>query len=246
MITVKIEGMAALQARLSGMEKQIPFAASRALNNMGFKANAEIKEEMKNIFEGGPTPFSLRAFKIDKANKNKLIVTVGLRNDGGYEKALSHLFTGGTRQWKKLEGYMRSSGMLPSGYMAVPGEKFPMDSRGNMRRTQLAEMLGVLKSSIRNLRIDYTRARDYNSNKISKVIGFFVVLPTAKSHLHPGIYRRIEQGKYKSHIQPYIMFVKPGRWRRFIDLKKIGQQTVEKHWEKEFASELQAAMATAK
>jgi hypothetical protein len=246
MITVKLEGMAALQARLTGLQRQIPFAASKALNNVAFKVNAEVKDEMKRTFKGGATAFALQSFRVEKASKQSLLATIGLRKDGRYEKAFSHLFTGGTRQWKKLEGFMRSSGMLPSGYMVVPGEQCPLDARGNLKRQQLSEMLGVLKSSIRNLRIDYTRARDYNQNKNAKLIGFFVIPPGAKSHLHPGIYRRIEQGSYRSHVQPYIMFVKPGKWRRFIDLKAIGEKVVSQHWQTEFDRELSKAMRSSR
>lgn len=262
MITVKIDGLNATKARLEGMQKQIRYAASRALNSIAFSVNAEIKEEMKRSFKGGPTAFTLRAFRIERATRDNLTARVVLREDsseGGttYAKALRHLFSGGTRDWKKVEGALRGCGLVPDGYMIVPGKDCPLDSRGNIKRTQFAEMFGVLRSSIRNLRLDYTRARDRGMGR-SKQIGFFVIMPGARSHLYPGIYRRIDQSsanatmlkskrtQYKSGIQPYIMFVKPGRWRQFIDLQRLGEQVVSKRWQPEFERELTAALASAR
>lgn len=249
MIKVKIEGLDKTIARISGLGKQVDYAASRALNSMAFKVNAEIKTQMQARFKGGATPYTLRAFKVEKATKHNLVASVSLREDapeGGtsYTKALRHLFTGGTRQWKKLEGWLRGRGLLPAGYMIVPGSKIALDSRGNIRRTQLNEMLGVIGSNIRNLRVAYKRHA--GSSKKSKDIGFFVIMPGAKSHLHPGIWRRIEHGDYSTVVQPYIMYVKPGSWGQFINLQKIGEQIVSQHWQPEFNKEFTAAMQSAR
>lgn len=244
MITVKIEGLQATMANLAGLQKQVRYAAGRALNNVAFKANAEIKDEMKRIFEGGVTPWVQRAFRVDRAARDSLTAVVALRDDQNYSKTLRHLFTSGTRQWKLLEGWLRARQLIPAGMMAVPGDAIALDARGNIRKAQLDEMLGVLGSSIRNLRVQYKRD---SRNKARKDIGFFVVLPgsTAAKHLHPGIWRRMETGS-TSKPQPYVMYVRRGRWRQFINLHQIGSRTVAKHWRTEFDAELTKALANAK
>lgn len=246
MLKVRIEGMDALRASINGQAKQIPFAASKALNTLAFASNARIKDEMQSIFKGGATPFSLRSFKIDKAQKDRLTVEVSLREDvpdGGasYSKALRHLFTGGTRDWKKVEGYLRSAGLIPNGMMVVPGDACPLDSRGNMKKTALSELLGVVRSNIKNLSV----LRKSGKGKSPKAIGYFVILSSDKTKLHPGIWKRITTGS-SSGVKPIIMFVHPGKWRKFIDLQSIGRQVVDSSWKVEFSRELENAIKTEK
>lgn len=246
MIKVKIEGLDKTLAHIAGMQKQVKFAASKALNTVAFAVNAEIKEEMQRVFKGGATPYTLRAFRVDKAARDNLTAVVRLRDDapnGGtsYTKSLRHLFTSGTRQWKKVEGLLRGMKAIPDGLMAVPGSGARLDRRGNMYLTDLREMFGVLKSSIRNTRV----FRHTGRGKKEKNIGYFVVLPGVATKLHPGIWKRIETGS-SSVVLPMIMYVKRGQWRQFIDLQKIGQHVVDRKWRPEFAKEFDAAMRTAR
>lgn len=246
MITVKVEGMQALQAHIAGLGKQVRYAASRALNTVAFKANDEIKQDMQRVFQGGATPYTLRAFRVDKATRDNLTAVVRLRDDapaGGtsYTKALRHLFTSGTRQWKKVEGLLRGMKAIPDGMMAVPGSAARLDRRGNMYLADLREIFGVLKSSIRNTRV----FRHTGRGKREKHVGYFVVLPGAQTKLHLGIWKRIETGS-SSVVQPMIMYVKRGQYRQFIDLQKIGQRTADRHWQPAFMKEFDAAMRSAK
>jgi hypothetical protein len=246
MIKVEIKGLEKTLAHLAGMQKQVKFAASKALNNAAFKVNDDIKKEMQRVFQGGASPYTLRAFRIDKATRDNLTAVVRLRDDspqGGasYTKALRHLFTSGTRQWKKVEGLLRGMKAIPDGMMAVPGSAARLDRRGNMYLADLREIFGVLKSSIRNTRV----FRHTGRGKREKHVGYFVVLPGAATKLHPGIWKRIETGS-SSVIQPMIMYVKRGQWRQFIDLQRIGRDVVNKHWQADFLRELDAAMGSAR
>ena len=247
MIKVAVKGLEQLQRTLDGMQKQVRYATSRALNNVAYKVNAELKSEMQHRFKGGATAYTLRSFKIDKSNKENLTAVISMRSDaptGGtsYVKSLGHLFAGGTRQWKKLEGWLRGKGILPDGYMAVPGAMAPLDMRGNMKRRQLGEMTALLTAKDKRDRIGLTR---WQNGKVGKDIGFFVIKPGAKSHLPPGVWRRIETGR-TSAVQPYIMFVKPGNWQQFIDMRKVAERIVSAHWHKEFDKEITAALRSAR
>ena len=246
-LSVSIDGLETIKARLIGKQKQIPYAASRALNTLAFSANADIKTEMQRVFKGGATPYTLRAFKVDKATKEILVAMVSLRTDtpnGGtaYTKALSHLFTGGTREWKRIEGLLRGLALIPAGMMIVPGAACPLDSRGNMRKSALDELLGVIRANVRNLRV-FRRAG--KTSKQQKGIGYFVILPGDKTHLQPGIWKRIETGS-GSVVKPMILYVRRGHWNQFIDLQKIGTAVVGRLWQAEFDRELANAMASAR
>jgi hypothetical protein len=245
-ISLNITGLDAVKAQLGAMAKQANFAASRALNTTAFAVNASLKREMQQVFKGGATPYTQRAFAIDKATKSNLVATVALRNDspaGGtpYAKALGHLFTGGTREWKKLEGYLRGSKLMPSGLMAVPGSACPLDARGNIRQAALTEMLGVLRANRSNLRV----YRKTGAGKAQKAVGYFAIQHGTKASLHPGIYKRVETGT-TSTLDPMVMFVHPGKWRKFIDLQKLATEVVAKTFNAEFNKELSAALGSAR
>ena len=246
MIDIQITGLEDVKKMLGTLGKQADFAASRALNTTAFKINTDVKTEMNRVFAGGATPYTLRAMKVEKSTKQTLTTSVKLRTDGPsggtpYEQALRHLFTGGGREWKKLEGYLRKRGLMPAGQMAVPGHGATMDKRGNMSRVELREMLGSLSSSKPGMRT-YRRS---GGGKQTKAIGYFVILPGVRSHLKPGIYKRIETGK-SSAVVPMVMFVRPGTYRQFIDLQRIGAQAVQATFAPEFYKELRYALETAK
>lgn len=246
MLNITITGLDAVKARLGSLSKQVDYAASRALNNAAYAINAQIKQEMQHTFKGGATAFTLRAFRVDRASAKSLVATVALRDDvpeGGtsYSKALRHLFNSGTRDWKKLEGYLRAVNLIPPGMMAVPGKGAPLDARGNMRRSSLVEMLGVIRSNIRNVRV-YRRT---GRGKAQKAVGYFVVLLADRSRLHPGIYKRIETGS-SSGISPIIMFVRRGQWRRFIDIRRLGAEVVQRTFARDFDAELAKAVRSAR
>lgn len=245
-VEVKVQGLDEIKRQLGRFAKQADFAGSKALNTTAFAINARIKSEMQSVFKGGPSPYALRAFNVEKSTKSNLHAAVRLRADspeGGasYTKALRHLFTSGARDWKKLEGYLRGRNLMPAGMMAVPGSGCPLDARGNIRRSALREMLGSLSSSRPGMRT-YRRT---GGGKTTKAVGYFVILPSARSHLQPGIYKRVET-KDSSGISPMVMYVKPGSYRKFIDLEVIGNEVVTKMFRSEFDRELIAALGSAK
>ncbi|CAM8658406.1 hypothetical protein MCEMIEM13_01512 [Comamonadaceae bacterium] len=245
-VSIKVEGLDRAIARIGSAAKQANFAASRALNTTAFAVNDRLKKEMASTFQGGATAYSLRAFKIEKANKGNLTAIVSLRTDTGgaslpYSKALAHLFTGGRRSFKKLEGWLRSRSLLPNGLTVAPGSGMPLDRYGNMRQADLTEMLGVIGNQRRNLQV----YRKSGAGKSLKAIGYFVALPGDRSGKHPGIYKRINTGT-GSGVQAMVLYINPVNYRKLIDLEKVGREVVAKTFKPAFEKELAMALATAK
>lgn len=243
---IQITGINEVRAKLGNAAKQANFAASRALNTTAFAINDRLKKDMASTFRGGATAYTLRAFSVVKADKARLVAEVNLRTDtpeGGtqYAKALAHLFTGGQRKYKKLEGWLRARKLLPAGLTVAPGAGMPLDSYGNMRRGTLTEMLGVIGTQMSNLRVYRKTGKD----KAQKAVGYFVVLPGDKTKKHPGIYKRMETGK-TSTLRPMILYVSPASYRQFIDLDRIGNEVVAKTFAPAFDAELKEALADAK
>lgn len=246
MNTITITGLDAVRQRLGALARQADFAASKALNTTAFAINARIKTEMQTVFQGGATPYTLRAFQVARASKQQLEASVLLRTDtpaGGtaYSKALHHLFTGGRRGFKRLEGHLRARGLMPAGLMLVPARDCPLDARGNIRRPALRDMLAGLASSRPGARV-YRRT---GRGKAAKAIGYFVVLPGTRHHLRPGIYKRIAT-RGSSTATPMVLYVRPGTWRQFINLATLGQQVATETFQPEFDRALDAALRTAR
>lgn len=245
-VSIQITGLNEVKAALGNAAKQANFAASRALNTTAFAINDRLKKDMAATFKGGATAYTLRAFQVKSSTKANLVAEVALRTDTGgaslaYSKALAHLFTGGTRNFKKLEGWLRARRLLPSGLTIAPGAGMPLDRFGNMRQAALTEMLGVIGTQRTNLRV-YRRT---GAGKAQKAVGYFVVLPGDKSGRFPGIYKRIESGT-SSAIKSMILYVSPTSYRKFIDLDKLAREVVDKTFQPAFDKELAAALASAK
>ena len=245
-VNIQLTGLDEIRAKLGSSAKQANFAASRALNTTAFAVNDRLKKDMAATFKGGATAYSLRAFKVIKADKVGLTAEVNLRTDTNgaalpYSKALGHLFTGGTRKFKKLEGWLRSRRLLPNGLTIAPGEGMPLDRFGNMRQAALTEMLGVIGTQRPNLRV----YRKTGAGKAQKAVGYFVALPGNKSGKAAGIYKRIETGT-TSTISPMIFYVDPVNYRKFIDLDKVGREVVAKVFQPAFDAELVKALASAR
>jgi hypothetical protein len=246
-INLQITGLDAARAQLgaagqAGQLRRQPRAQHHRLRGI----NDRLKKDMASTFKGGATPYTLRAFSVKKADKTSLTATITLRADkpaGGtdYTQALAHLFTGGRRKYKNLEGWLRARRLLPAGLTVAPGSGMPLDRYGNMRSTALTELLGVLGTLHRNLRV-YRRT---GAGKAQKAVGFFVVLPGDKTRKHPGIYKRIETGA-TSAIAPMILYVDPVNYRKFIDLEKLGTEVLAKTFQPAFDAELAKALANAK
>lgn len=245
-IKVKLEGFDKVLAQLNGAAKQVNFAASRALNTTAFAINNRLKKEMASTFKGGATDYTLRAFEVEKADKSNLSAEVRLRTDSKgaalpYNKALAHLFTGGRRRFKLLEGWLRARRLLPSGLTIAPGSGMPLDRYGNMRKEALREMLGVIGTQRPNLRV-YQKT---GKGKAQKAVGYFVVLPGDKTKKHPGIYKRVETGT-SSAVLAMVFYVDPVNYRKFINLDKLGREVIAKTFNPAFSKELAAALASAR
>lgn len=251
-ISINITGLDAVKRQLGSMAKQASFAASKALNTTAFAINTEIKKEMQSVFQGGATAYSLRAFEVTKADKTNLTATVALRTDTkgaslAYSKAIGHMFTGGKRNYKKIEGLLRARQLLPSGLSIAPGRAMHLDRFGNMDKRQLNEIFAMLIRRPSKMRT----YRKTGAGKATKAVDYFVVRPGDRTRLHPGIYKRVETGKVSgfgvsSGIDDMMLFIKPVSYRQHIDLHKLGNKVVDKTFQPAFDKELAAALASAR
>lgn len=213
-------------------QRQLPYAMQQTLTSLAFKIRTDTHDEMRGLFDR-PTPnFALRSIVVEKATKAQPWAWVGLRKDGGFRKALAHEMSGGTREWKKMEGALLKLGM-PRGLTAVPGEAAPLNSYGNMTAAYVKAMLNGLMTGVSKKR----------RGSGGVIVGFFMVLPGNKSRLHPGVWERHKDGR-TYRVRPILMFVRSARYRKLIDLQRIGNETLARDGREILANQIARAIAS--
>lgn len=107
--------------------KQIPFAASQALNDVAFNlARKQMPQEMDSTFEGGATAYTKRAFKFEKSNKRNLKARIF--TDNRTHEYMSLMVHGGQR--------------LPKGRsIFIPSTNIKRNRYGNVTRGKMQKMI---------------------------------------------------------------------------------------------------------
>lgn len=236
-ITVKVEGMEALKAHVSGMGKQVTFAAVKALTKTAKSVEKRFQSDMVGAFKSA-SPYVKRSTFSTSATKANLTAMVGLKDrkpSGGTAPAvlLKEHFTGGLRGNKPFEKAIASLGAMPSGYRAVPGNGMKLDAYGNPSRKDIGEMLGSLR-----IKMQVFKGR----GKRAMLVGYFIVPVGARSHLSPGIYNRMAN----SAIKVMFLFVQRAAYRKVMDIERIAQEVVAREFQPNFDAAFAEAIRTAK
>ena len=252
-----------VQKMLSDMPNTVRTAARNTLNDGAFFARDRVYDKMREKFKGGPTPYSLRAFKVDKADKQTLQASTGLRVDGAgkgglYEKVLGHLFTGGSREYKRMEGAFYRLGLLNAGYAMVPAAGCPLDAFGNPKPSFITQLISYFGGfSEQGYRANMTDKRKRSLAKAGKTESGYKTINGVVYFISrgPGNWfgaRSWQQGKYQHlpagiwqktgihgvKVQPVFLFAKRGNYKQIINLEEIKDLTQEqliKIFEREIA-----------
>lgn len=235
-------------ARLTDeMRKQVPFATALALTRTAMVARDALKKEIATTFDN-PTPWIKRSAEMERATKATLTAAVGIRDKGARATQATYLkehFAGGTRGQKPYERALSGMGLLPRGYVTVPGDDVKLDRYGNISRKDLAEIFGALKT-----RMNLYKGRGKRMTRD----GYFVVTTTGTDprtkHLSPGIWRRrmtYATGGYNDRPPiAVLLFVKSATYRKVIDLPKIAKTAIDTEFNRQFSKALADATRTAR
>lgn len=219
--------------------KQIPFATAKALTDTAKGVQAELKKTILSTFDR-PTPWIQRSPVITPATKSKLEATVGINDKGNRATQAVYLkehFTGGARSNKPMEKAMRSAGILPMGWLAVPSsDGVKKDAYGNVSKATVSRILRELQGGGRR----QEKGATYR---------LFIVRPGQADrrtrHLAPGIWSASRIGD-QSIIKPVFFFVSQATYRKVIDLSRIAADVVRKDFDRHFAAAFEQAMRTAR
>lgn len=245
-LTVNVD-LSQVMERLKAAPEKARKISAKILTSAAFDINANIKEAMQKTFKGGATPFTLRSFNVTKASEDTLESRVSLRTDTpgkgtAYNKALGHLFDGGNRAWKRAEGAFLKIGVLPPGYIMVPGAGCPLDQFGNAPSSFIRQLLSYfgaaeLKSGARANMTDKRKAKLANVGKTESgyktINGVVYFISRGKGnwfggqswkngreqHLPMGIWKK--SGIHGVKVEPVFLFVRQGTYSKVIDLSQI-------------------------
>lgn len=240
-----------LVKNLETQRKQIPFAAARALNDTAEKAKAAEVREVRDVFDR-PTPNTLNAFYVKRATKQSLTAEIGIKDFAGKgvpaSKYLLAEITGGSRRPKRFEVALRSAGVLPFGYRAVPGDAAKIDAYGNMQGSQIVQILSYFRAGreggyISNI-TDKRKAALRKGSKRKIGFEYFVGRP-GRGNLPLGIWQRFRFAGGTA-IKPILIFVPSALYEATFDFVFVVRNTVNKEFNKAFAARLDEALRTAR
>lgn len=243
-LTSNIDEVLGFTARL---HPQFRFAAAVALTRTAQTARLDLRRKMPEVFDR-PTRFTLNSVFIIPAKKDTLRATVWLKDTGDAASAeyLKPQVFGGKRAQKRFEKRLQASGIMPPGWVAVPGNGAQYDSYGNMRSQQIVQVLSVLRAQL-----DYNQNTTERSAKRAKAAGksrdYFVSGPRVAAKLGNGgrlpfgIYQRL-RGKVVSIMK----FVPSASYQRRFDFFGIVRATVQRELSKELRKSWEQALRTAR
>jgi len=261
MIRVDVKGLQQTLASIAGMGKQVRYAASRAINTASFAAMREGQRQIEGALDK-PTRWTLKSWYVrKKANKNDLVASVGWsdylvnKQFKGADYYLAHHFSGGRRKLKRFEERLERAGLLPSGMQVAIGkaavEMGMIDSHGNMKGSVIVAILSGLGAFDEvGYKMNAAGRGRLSINKRASKQVYWSGKPGKNAPA--GIwaldanYRRGNDKGVRGRLRPVLIYVKPGNYRKRLDLQKIADAVVVKTFNAEFDKEYANALRTAR
>lgn len=226
---------------------KVKTAVREALNRTAEWAATDVRREMVRVFDR-PVPFTLRSLRVyyaSAAKPNAVLWFRQRRADADKLWAVTQI-RGGQRELKPMERRLQRAGVLPRGWMVVPGEAAPMDAYGNMSAGEISRILNLLGTFTEG---GYNKANAKTAQRLRKgnvkrgVYGFeyWVNPPTTlrQRHLLPGVYRRVYTS-FGSSLKPMLIFVRTARYKRRLDFFGTVRKTMALRFPVEFDKALRS------
>lgn len=242
--------------------KQARYATSVAMNTTTKDAQAAIKVALPRVFDR-PTPYIVNSIRITTWAKPGALTTVlepAYMGGKGVDpqKILEAEIFGGVRRLKRSEVALQRIGILPPGYITVPGSAAPLDEYGNIKGSFIVQLLSYFAAfGEQGYRANMTDKRKAKLAKRGvtasgyRIIGgveYFVSYGKLRggrgAHLHPGIWSR--SGIHGATIKPILMFVPRGTYKPRFDFLGLGERVIRERFPANFASAFADAMRTAR
>lgn len=239
-INIKIDDKKLRNALSDLAEKDIRRASADAVTRLAFEGCASLREEMVRIFDR-PIKHTLNAFYVKPAKRSDLTAEIRSRDYAPKGSAaidyLMPQIMGGGRKMKKSEiALMQLSG----GQYYVPGPGAEMDANGNMKPSQLVQIISRLgaftgdkagQNMSEKTRLRLARQKKNARGQRSE----YFIGREGRNGRPTGVYKLAGPG----HVVAVLWFVKKNpRYRSIFDPIRIVEQAVERHTDRVLASTL--------
>jgi hypothetical protein len=238
-----------IAARLQELGRQAPFVAALSLTRTVQDVKKAEVAEMGRVFDR-PTPYALGGLFVKPATRTNLEARVWVK-DNPFGKGtpadrflLPHIY-GGSRSQKGMERLLQRNGLMPAGWYAVPAAGAQLDGNGNVKRSQITQILSQLKVQ-RGAGHESRATGSARSNRtIARQGVTYFALAQKHRGLGPGIYlkRRFAHG---SAVRPVFIFVSSVQYRQRWKFFEIGQATATARFPVHFNDAVAKAIATAR
>lgn len=238
----------ATSTRVVNLGRQLPFVTAVSLTRTAQDVKPALRAEMIRSFDR-PTAFTLGSLYVKSATKSNLEARVWLKDDAGKgtpaARYLGPQIDGGGRRLKGMEAALKASGLMRAGQFAVPAAGAQLDGSGNVKRSQIVQILSQLKAQ-RSAGFE-SRATDSARSKrtVRKQGVTYFALQEPRRGLKPGIYlkRKFALG---SAIRPVFLFVSSLNYKEKFDFHGVGHRVARERFRYHFSQEASKAIANAK
>lgn len=224
--------------------KQVRFATALALTRTAKDVQDGIKAEMRKVFDR-PTPWTLNSTYLQRATRDALTATVGIKDASQLEskvtpaRTLEAQASGGSRGQKRFERGLQTLGVLPSGWVAVPSRSVPKDGHGNVNGQYLRGLLRAVSAAGASGPQHAGRA----VSRAKRQGGLYFVQRVGGKGLSPGIYLREIAARSPT---PIMLFQPAAGYSKRLDMHAVARRVVNERLSDNLASALRQAYATAR
>lgn len=236
-----------VQATIRAIGPQAQFAAAVALTRTAKVVRDELKVEMSRVFDR-PTPYTLNSLFVKPANKQNLEAMVWLKDATSKgtpaDRYLKPQIFGGSRSLKSMEKALQSQGKMPRGYYAQPAAGAQLDQYGNVKRSQIVQILSQLQVQ-RGGGYDSKRSNSAASKRTvarQGVTYFAIVSKVGK--LVPGIYLKKQFAK-GSAVKPVFIFTRETSYEPRFKFFEVAERVANQRMPSIFDQALRETLQTA-
>jgi hypothetical protein len=235
--------------RLRLLGRQAAFVAAVSLTRSAKDGQTAIKEETPRAFDR-PTNYTINSTYLKPATKTRLEARIWVKDNVASKGTPADRFLlpeiyGGMRGQKGMERMLQAAGMMKAGWYAVPAAGAQIDGNGNVKRSQITQILSQLKLQ----RGSGSESRASGSARSNRTIArqgvTYFVLPEKHRGLEPGIYlkRRFAHG---SAVRPVFLFVPSVLYRPRLRFHEVGEKTISARFPVHFDAEWTKAVTQAR
>ena len=235
--------------RLAGLGRQAPFVAAVSLTRTAKDVQAAERKEMIRAFDR-PVPYTLNSTFLKAATKGNLEAKVWLKDNPfgkgtPADRYLAPQIFGGARRLKGLERALAAVGLLPAGHYAVPAAGAQIDGNGNVKRSQIVQVLSQLKVQERAGYQSRATGSVRSRRTVAKQGVTYFVLPQVRRGLAAGIYMK-RQFAHGSAIKPVFIFTKAMHYEKRLRFYEVGDETARERFPAHFREAWMKAAAEAR